>query len=206
MITGYLITPIAKGITYTQKAIITFLTLFFNMKPTGLRDYATNIIKLIMLCVIFTSVMYVSITAIISINRRIASENYKKQRLSLNPQIDKIEPNIVYPGIKVIIFGRNFGWKGNENVLLAKGKEVVTTDLWTDTKIIFTVPLHWEPKNISFLIKKSVDWEGKNIVTKSDVVTIHLLSNIGAFNENDKAYFEQLKYLDAETLEINGYE
>jgi len=128
-------------------------------------------------------------------------------RVRLNPVITKIEPEIVYHSNKIIIRGYNFGWKQYDKVRLMTqyGEAHVGPDLWTNSRIILPVPLHWKIEDIYFWVEKTVGWEGKNIVVKSKVEKIKLISRLDPWEEEDDQYFEQLKHLDSETLKLNGY-
>lgn len=167
----------------------------FILQPKRLHDHFSNFIKLAFIITIFSSILFT-----------VNFINQKRNRLLINPQIVKIEPKIVYPATKVIIWGKNFGWKENEKVSLHLENSIVRTDLWTDSKIIFTVPLHWKPpQELFFWIEKPVLWEGENIITKSKMVQIKLIPIGAKFSPEDETYFEQLKSLEDETLIINGY-
>lgn len=167
----------------------------YGTKPTKFVQQVTLAIKLFATLMVMGLLVFIGL--IININLT---------RLSMDPQIIKIEPTIVYPSIKVIINGRNFGWKEGENVKLKLKEEEVYTDLWTESKIIFTVPLHWKDGNVKLVIEKPILWNGKRITAKSKEIHLKLLPRHGkSFTPDDDEYFEQLEYLDYETLEINGY-
>jgi hypothetical protein len=125
---------------------------------------------------------------------------------SLNPVIIKIEPRLVYPSTKVIIYGRGFGWKEKKGYRLMNNLGEVQTDLWTDSKIIFTVPLHWSPSELNFWIEKPIEWAGRAETARSENGDIRLLQRTNQWNSDDDEYFKQLKYLEKETLRLNGYE
>ena len=142
-------------------------------------------------------------------NSKIQVEIKKKQLLSRNPAISKVEPSIVYQGTKVIIFGSNLGWKQNEKVRLIAfdtRRRDVYSDLWTDHKIIFTVPLDWKIGTIYLAVEKPIEWEGKKVIATSQVFHIKLISRTNGWDKEDDAFFNQLKNLDSETLKINNYD
>ncbi|MCR4329314.1 MAG: hypothetical protein NUV65_02090 [Candidatus Roizmanbacteria bacterium] len=202
--------PIKAEYNKLQRIISKILKKLLNTNPQTALDYILNLMKIILLLSVTVFVLSFSANIIsgfikyaLVIQR---AEQKRNTRLSLNPNIDKVEPYLVYSGNKVIIYGKRFGWKGGENVLLTKGNETIITELWTDTKIIFTVPLGWKPGNIPLVIRKQIHWERKNTYAESKKVSIKLLKSTGKINTDDDAYFEQLKTLSPETLKMNGYE
>lgn len=126
-------------------------------------------------------------------------------RLALNPSISKYEPRLAYRSTKILIRGDGFGWREKEHVRLLNGNREVYVDYWSPTKIIFTVPLHWEYKPQPVWIEKSAIWKGKRITVKSDVMTLKIIPATANFGPEDDLFFEQLKKFEDETLEINGY-
>jgi len=192
-------------IAFIKQIIIFSLKYIFKKMPTSISDWIVFVGKILFLLFILVIIFIASIFIIQKTYNIAHIINQKKLRILQNPVIETAEPALVYPAMKVVMYGKNFGWRGSENVLLAKKDEAIITDLWTDTKIIFTVPLHWKPGNIFLWIQKPITWEGKRINTRSEKVHIKLLKNTGKMNADDDAYFEQLKTLSPETLEINGY-
>lgn len=200
-----IIADIRKAEVLLYNLIYKFLKFIFIRRPKTLREYFVFIAKIIASVFLIAIFVRSLVNFIISTNNKINAENRKKYRLSLNPKILDIQPKIVYRSTKVIIYGQYFGWKQNDKVrLLRDGKEVVT-DLWTDSKIIFTVPLHWETAYTNLWVEKAVPWEGHTIVVKSEIVNIKVIQVRTPYTYEDDQFFEQLKNLNKEALEINGY-
>jgi len=203
---------IGKLSHYINRKIARFINFYFNTVPTRKIDHLFNGIKFTFLVIIIIYIYLLSSNLVTRMNRYIAAEREKQYRISLNPVISSIEPLIVYAANKVVIYGKNFGWKekGSSLVMKEGGKtEKVVTELWTDSKIIFVVPLDWKNKTAYFWINKQVRWNGKIITTKSMRVSIKVIPRTSQKVNNtpdDDAYFEQLKTLSPETLKINGYE
>jgi len=139
---------------------------------------------------------------IIAINNHF---RYLKDRENLNPVIEKIEPGIVYHSNKIIVKGAGFSWNLDPGEKLMTQYGPVTVSLWTDTKLIFSVPLDWKPGTITLWIEKPSSWDSKKITVKSKAVSIKLIPIKNSMDKEDDEYFEQLKHLDKETLELNGY-
>lgn len=145
--------------------------------------------------------------SVFTLDARVKTYNKQETILSRYPQIMNREPKIVYYGTKVILTGRRFGWNEDGTAKLKQYMgQTAATDLWTDTKIVFTIPLHWKEGNVDVWIENFIESEdGKLMKTKSNKVSFILISRDGAWDEEDDAYFEQLKTLNKETLLINGY-
>jgi hypothetical protein len=132
--------------------------------------------------------------------------NHYFVRLSRNPKIYTIEPRIVYRSTRIIMRGYNLGWKPDDLALkLNSTYGEVEKDFWSDSKIIFTVPLHWKDGEVELWVEKPIEWDGKNIIAKSKIYTIRLIPTTQTFTPADEEFFQQLKTLDKETLQINGY-
>lgn len=131
--------------------------------------------------------------------------NHYQAFLIRHPKIEKIKPEIVYYGTKVILTGRGFGWKGKIDTKFKYQEGKIDISLWTDTKVIFTVPLHWKIGDITIWIQKPTEWDGKKVIFNSNEIKLHLISRDNGWDKEDDAFFEQLKHLDKETREINGY-
>lgn len=153
------------------------------------------------------AVLMVIHVSVFSLDTRVKAYNNQQTILSRYPQIKNHEPKIVYYGTKVILTGRRFGWNEDGQArLIHNSEKIETTILWTDTKIIFTIPLHWKEGNVDIWLENFIESEGgKLIKIKSNKVTLQLISRDNEWDEEDDAYFEQLKTLNEETLLINGY-
>ena len=104
----------------------------------------------------------------------------------------------------MIIYGENFGWDTKNVKALIDGKEIDAV-LWTDSKIIFPVPLEWKDGYHKIWIEKQIDWDGKKTTAKSEAFEIKVLPITGNYTEDDGLYFEQMKTWRPETREVNGY-
>lgn len=129
-----------------------------------------------------------------------------RDRQMKNPGTPYIEPALVYPGTKVFLYGDRFGDNSNSQYALMRDGERVRTDYWEDHKIIFTVPLGWEPGAMNLWIQKPIDWNAEVVIEKTKPVTIKLLPITDHFTPDDDLYFEQLKTWRKETREMNGYQ
>lgn len=174
-----------------------------------------TLIGLITFFIIFLVSVKFTTKNFIILNNKIKTARLIKLRNSLDPVIIKIEPGIVYQSSKIILFGKGFGSKVDNNyfrlmILMDKKLFTVNTDYFDDKKIIFTVPIDWNPQRLYYWIEKRIEWNNKIILTKSNVVSTELIPRINsyspAFSPKDNEYFEQLKNLDKETLRLNGYE
>lgn len=136
---------------------------------------------------------------------QIRAYNHHQSFLARHPKIEKITPEIVYYDTNVILTGKGFGWKGKIDTKFKYQEGKIDISLWTDTKVIFTVPLHWKVGDMTIWIQKPTNWDGKNIMVNSNEIKLRLISRDDGWDTDDDAYFEQLKHLDKETLKINGY-
>lgn len=139
------------------------------------------------------------------VDRQVRAVNREILYQSKQPHIKLIKPKIAYYDTKVILLGSNFGWGGTIHTKFYNQYGPINISLWNDTKIIFTIPLHWKLGEINVWVETDIFWEGKKIHVKSNDVRMKLIDREGGFDEEDEEYFEQLKHLDEETLRINGY-
>ncbi len=144
-------------------------------------------------------------TFVIATDVQIRAYNHYQLFLSRHPKIQSINPKIVYYGTKVILMGREFGWKGTIDTKFKYKEGNIDITLWTDTKVVFTIPLHWREGNITIWMQKPIEWEGREILVKSNMVKLRLISRDNGWDKDDDAYFEQLKSLSDEVLQLNGY-
>ncbi len=153
---------------------------------------------------LFLTVIVVIYLFVLVINVALKSVQVQITKESRNPVIRKFEPRIVYKSIKVIIRGKNFGWQQEGEELMSNfGK--VSTDFWSDQKIIFTVPLHWQTGELILRIEKPTIWEGEPMLAKSKRILLRILPITASFTENDEEFYEQIELSDEETRKINGY-
>jgi len=154
---------------------------------------------------ILTVLLLIHILVVAS-DGQIRALNHHLIFLSRLPRITNVKPKIVYYGSKVILLGKGFGWGGEINTKFKNREGNIDITLWNDTKVIFTVPLHWREGDLDIWIQKPIEWDGKKMVIKSNLVKLRLISRDDGWGKEDDEYFEQLKHLDKETLELNGYE
>lgn len=159
---------------------------------------------LVLISLSILTVLFINLI-VIYINKQVNIFTRWRSFTSSRPKIDKVEPKIVYYANKVVLTGNNFGWKGNISTEFYNQYGKIDIDLWTDSKVIFTVPLHWKIGIITLWVEKLIKWEGKDITAKSNMTNIKLISNIGPWDQEDDEYFNQLKNLNEETLKVNGY-
>ncbi|MFA5770200.1 MAG: hypothetical protein WC894_01735 [Patescibacteria group bacterium] len=150
-------------------------------------------------------VLLVIHTFIVISDGQIRAINHQLVLLSRYPRIKNLKPKIVYYGSKVVLLGKGFGWGGEINTKFKNKEGNIDITLWNDTKVIFAIPLHWKEGDLDIWIQKPIEWDGKKIVIKSNLVKLHLISRDDGWGPEDDEYFEQLKHLDKETLELNGY-
>lgn len=156
--------------------------------------------KIIFLIVILACIH----SLVLSTSNAVYSFSHSQEELSRYPIIKKIEPGIVYYGTKVIIWGDKFGWRKTDKPKLFNQYGEVINPKWTDSKIIFAVPLHWKLGTVRFWIERPFNINGKKTMVKSNVVEIKLISRLDHWNADDDAYFQQFDHLDKETKRLNG--
>lgn len=188
----------------TYQNIIIFITFVFKTMPNTIRDWIIFALKLILLAIVSLTIFIIILLILHNTYRVIQVVNHKKARISMNPIIDTIEPKLVYKGTKVIIYGNKFGWDTKKSKAFIDG-ELINPVLWQDSKIIFPIPLHWTNGNHRIWIEKQINWDGKNVIAKSEAFEIKILPVGSNFTDDDKLYLDQLKTLRKETLKLNGY-
>jgi hypothetical protein len=194
---------ITHGLNRLKEKFNLFLAKIIKKSPETPKDFAIVIFKLFISSLILITILLVISTSIILITREI---NHRFTRMAINPKVKSVSPKYVYPANKIIIRGTNFGWKQNGKIRLMTDSGEVTTDLWTDTKIILTVPLHWKAGDRPLWIEKETLWEDRIITVKSSTKVIKLLEISNGLNEDYDAYIKQFENLDDEVLKLNGYD
>ncbi len=189
----------------------------FNLLTAALRlllFIVTTLIGIILIIAVAVVLAKTSIQIYMQLDKKIRSENLKRLRLSLDPVIITAEPTIVYHSTKIIFYGIGFDQKADKSsivkLLAPKHQtEDVVVDYIDNSKIIFTVPLHWNTGQLYFWVETPIIWEGKLIPAKSNVMSIKLIPRISpyspGFSPDDDAYFKQLEGLREETLRLNGH-
>ncbi|MBI3366455.1 hypothetical protein HY041_02410 [Candidatus Roizmanbacteria bacterium] len=191
----------------------TGLNLFFALSKIVVFVFFSILSALAIIAVIIGLIIF-SIQSYIKLDQKIRTENLRRLRLSLDPVILFIEPGIVYQSTKIIMYGNGFDPKSDKSSvlkLLAPKHQIEDTsiDYLNNSKIIFTIPLHWNTGQLYFWVETPIIWEGKLVFAKSNVVSVKLIPRITpyspGFSPDDDAYFKQLKDLHEETLRLNGH-
>jgi len=182
--------------------------IFFAANYKNLSRYMTKILILgffaVFLVVAFN-------TFVVFNNQRIVTYKNRQAYLAILPSIKKREPYYIYRSTNIVLYGNNFGLEGgkiSDNVFtdsVHNQYQKIRFTFWDNNKIIFQVPLHWKTGIINVWLEKKVTWNSKRIIIKSNLITFKLLDSTGGWDKEDDAYFEQLKHLNKETLQINGY-
>ena len=122
-----------------------------------------------------------------------------------NPRITLLEPTLVYPATKVVIYGDSLGYKADGRYRLMEDGGEVRADYWDDHKIIFTIPLSW-PKGLHTIwVEKPIEWNTQTIIEKTKPIQIKVLPVSTTFTPDDTAYLQQEQTWRPETKKINGY-
>ena len=164
--------------------------------------YILREIKEYVLFMLYVIIFTIVILSLVTIYTKVMSVRDRKLK---NPTIQIIEPTLVYPATKVLLFGNSFGSKIDDRYRLMKDGVEVRPDYWEDHKIIFTIPLGWKTGFMNIWIERPVQWNGETIIEKTKPVQIKLLPVGIKFTPDDDLYFEQMKTWKEETEEINGY-
>ena len=185
------------------------LDFVINFKPADFFQLMFSLLKGFVLIIFLMSfgkiILNKANIMYIEYQKKVIMENRKKLYVSRQPKIDLIEPTLVYKATRIVIYGNGFGWDTKKSQALIDGKKI-DTFLWTDSKIIFPVPLEWKDGYHKIWIEKQIDWDGKKTTAKSEAFEIKVLPITDNFTQDDKLYFEQMKTWRKETREINGYE
>lgn len=189
-----------------RKIVSAFFDKLIIKEPKRKRHHVWNMSVVIATIAAVIYICYLLFSAGLAGYQIYKDTQHQRLRESLNPIITKVEPSIVYHSTKVVIYGSGFGWQQEGTRALKKDGEIVDVDLWTDTKIILTVPLHWKTGTITLWTEKPLLWDGKTVTAKSNTVKIKLIPTTNTFTPDDDAYFQQLKTLSPETLKMNGYQ
>lgn len=160
----------------------------------SIRNFFISVIVFIFICTTFFFAVDLTLKGI----------SYRDRQLK-NPSVPHIEPTLLYPGTKVLLYGDRFGDNSNSKYALMKDGERVRVDYWEDHKVIFTVPLSWKPGDMNMWIEKPIVWNAETIVERTKPVTIKLLKVTNQFTPDDDKYFDQKKLWRKETKELNGY-
>jgi len=182
-------------ITHIDSFLKTYIK---KMEDFGLYSLR-NFIKIFIIFIITSTLFFIGFDLYVKVM------SYRDRQLK-NPSTPHIEPTLVYPGTKVILYGDRFGDGISGQYALMRNGIKIRTDYWEDHKIIFTVPLDWKkPEEIKIWIEKPISWKEKTIIEKTKPITIKILLVTDHFTPDDDLYFEQLKTWKKETKEVNGY-
>lgn len=190
-----------------KNKIINFYThiIYLFQKKRTIKESVIFFIKVFIIIIFSVAILALSTIAIKMTYDKFQFEYRKYQRNILNPRIKKIEPYYVYKATKVLMRGDLFGLKNNEKQRLMSDTGEVEYQFYDDSKIIFVMPTEWAFGEHIIWIEKNIGWDGKRVTARSNVVKIKLIPIGAKMTSDDEKYFEQLKSLDKETLEINGY-
>ncbi|MCL4374584.1 hypothetical protein M1523_01845 [Patescibacteria group bacterium] len=194
-----------------QRCFRKMIRLVFNPYPKTVEDYSANVIKGLLLGAIIITAGYYGHQQLRLFYQRyqqqIAAENRRKLWNSLVPIIDKTEPYLIYRGMKVVIYGHNFGWQEKPLITIVKEDgETILPDEITESMVVFTIPLTWDYGEMNFWIEKPISWDNQNITAKTKTARIRIIPVTPDFNKDDEAFFQQLPHLKPETRQRNGYE
>ncbi len=202
---GFLISKIYLHLIQIKNKLIKLLKKYLSPEPKTFLQMIVYLLKIVSIIVSAFLILFFSGLVINKTNKEINKIKKDLHRKSLNPRIEKVEPTLVYKSTKVILFGKNFGWNQEDQLRIYTTQGEIRPDLVNDTKIIFTIPLHWKEGEIDIWLGKLVGWEGKTIQAFSNTVKIKLLPITPNFTSQDDLFFKQLKKLNPETRKINGY-
>ena len=214
LVLNYLKQKLLSLIFIVINFFVGIIKLFINTKPRTMLDILLNIVKVVLFFTIFFFGLFILSKAVYSIGTNICQQYQKKvaqekrERLwkSIIPTVDKIEPSLVYRGTKVVIYGRNFGWKNEPEIKLYKDNKEIIPDEITDDKVVFSVPLDWSYGKQTFQIEKIVGWDGKDIKVQTDNFSVKIIPVTGTYTKDDEEYFRLLPSLSPETRKRNGYQ
>jgi len=177
------------------------MLLFSKRSLLSIRFFFIKFVKILL-----PSFFIIGLTIILSLPK-IQAYRLKMRRLSINPKIEKIQPWLVYPGQKLIISGKNFCFETGQTCNLEFSNKLtpIIAPMMED-KVTFALPLSW-PKNTEIYVRviKRIRWLGKIEIAKSNVVKFKILDPLAPWSQETDEFFEQLRNLDKEALQINGY-
>ena len=122
------------------------------------------------------------------------------------PTIEKVEPMVVFPSSKVVIKGNHFSWpqdKYSQPKLMSDLGEI-RVDLWTNEKVVFTVPISWKGE-VNIWIEKYRNWKGEKILNKSDKWKLKVLDANNLSNKDEKLYYQEMEKVSEEVKKLNGW-
>jgi len=203
-------TVLVKLLYKILKLIKKLLGLIINYQPKNIYDIVFNFIKIIILIMIIFSLSYISLHFAnqARINHLKKQAEIKRQQLWNNtrPIVDLVEPPLVYRGMKVVVYGRNFGWKQEPIIHIRQDGYEIKPDEIIDSRMIFSIPLETPYGKLEFYVTKPVTWDGKQINAKTQMTYVTVLPVTEGFTPNDQKFFDLLPSLKPETRKINGYE
>jgi hypothetical protein len=179
---------------------------YYINHPQTTSQYIQNSFFFFFLFILIGSLSITSFISVRFVKHQIAVYKEAQQELHIHPIIEKIEPELGYFGTKVILRGNRFGWIEHDHVQLDVDGWALKTDLWTNEKIIFTIPIEWGTgvKNMSVIKKTS--WKNKPVNARSNIVHFQLLNRSASINKLDEKYLDSIKNWSEEAKKINGYQ
>ncbi len=168
-------------------------------------DIVTFYIKMIIGLIIFVITMYLITLLGFKVHQALQNISFKQARMLLNPSITSIQPNIIYKGMKVIVYGKQFTERGNTTSKVFINNKLIIPDLIDNNKVIISIPLDWNTGLYTIYLEKEIIWNGKRELFKTNSMQLKVIPVSSVMTPDDDAFFRQLPTLDKETLKINGY-
>lgn len=148
-------------------------------------------------------------SGLVAINRYRYQQRLKESRLALNPVVNDYQPKMVVGNTKVVVYGDKFGLKQSTQNFLwdATYQKVVPTELWTNNKIIFSIPLDWKLGQHSLYIERIMFWPegGKIIVAKSSPLLLEVVNRQLKKGKGWPAFLDQIPHLNKEVRQLNRF-
>lgn len=146
---------------------------------------------------------------IFGFNEYLHQKRLKESRQALDPIVTDYQPKIVVGNTKVIIYGDKFGLQQNgKNFLFNQTlNDPVAAGLWTNKKIIFSIPLSWPVGEHILYINRFMFWpEGSQIITaQSQPIKLKVVDRRLKKDGGWPAFLDQIPYLNKEVRKINGF-
>lgn len=119
----------------------------------------------------------------------------KQKKLRESFTITKIIPRKTTYAEKVDVYGYNFGWRQNEKYIMQTEYGPFVPSLWNDTKLSFTVPLHWKEGKVNLWLEKTAQESSQSALLQSNKVEMEILSRWDFFPEQSDYEQDFPKYL-----------
>jgi hypothetical protein len=191
---------------YASNRIMQIARRYYVSHPQTTTHYIQNGLFFFILFVLIGSISLTSYTSARFVKHQIELYKELQQELLIHPVIYTIEPELGYFGTKVILRGDRFGWLEHDRVNLTIDGQPLKADLWTNEKIIFTIPIEWQTGTKKISVLKKTKWKNKSTIAQSNVVHFQLLERSATINKLDEKYMNSIKNWSNEAKKINGYE